>query len=394
MKRIGLSVVLMIGLLFSVSAVTFAAGPYKVDFVGQGVELEQETLEDGQKVSVELQVYTDTGVDRFDAAAILLVYDSSVLRFVRGTTADSGYMVMTSGVYDSDSHCGLLIMNVGMAPPGADRYCCTCKLTMEVADAKALVQAGRTVVNVSVWKQDVNLAAEGETYSLQHTPEKLQVSCTPIVVTAAGVESHAQTVSFNTDTTEVVENMVVEQGETIQLPEPEKEGYHLEGWYTDAGLTERVAEPYTPGGDVTLYAKWTEAAAGTASEAHAVQFNTDGGEPLTAVRVEEGEQAKLPVPEKEGYRFEGWYKDEARTEAVEEDYVPTEDTVLYAKWKQLEGTGTDSETAAGDAGEQAQQGSGFPVVPVVIAVAVVIAAAVVAVILTARRKKEQTHNAD
>ena len=73
MKRIGLSVVLMIGLLFSVSAVTFAAGPYKVDFVGQGVELEQETLEDGQKVSVELQVYTDTGVDRFDAAAILLV---------------------------------------------------------------------------------------------------------------------------------------------------------------------------------------------------------------------------------------------------------------------------------------------------------------------------------
>lgn len=39
---------------------------------------------------------------------------------------------------------------------------------------------------------------------------------------------------------------------------PKKYGYDFEGWYKDAGLTEKIDSTYTVTENVTLYAKWTE----------------------------------------------------------------------------------------------------------------------------------------
>jgi uncharacterized repeat protein (TIGR02543 family) len=48
-------------------------------------------------------------------------------------------------------------------------------------------------------------------------------------------------------------------GGSVTLPAPTKTSYTFAGWYSDAGLTNKVGdagEGYTPSADITLYAKW------------------------------------------------------------------------------------------------------------------------------------------
>lgn len=48
-------------------------------------------------------------------------------------------------------------------------------------------------------------------------------------------------------------------GSTVSLPgsDPEREGYKFGGWYSDAGLTQKVTGSIKLNGNTTLYAKWT-----------------------------------------------------------------------------------------------------------------------------------------
>lgn len=67
---------------------------------------------------------------------------------------------------------------------------------------------------------------------------------------------------------------------------------------------------------------------------YAVSFNTDGGTPITDKYVSEGEKVIRPEvdPEKEGYKFGGWYSDSSCTIEFNFESVINEDTTLYAKW--------------------------------------------------------------
>ncbi|MDE7130743.1 MAG: InlB B-repeat-containing protein [Lachnospiraceae bacterium] len=48
-----------------------------------------------------------------------------------------------------------------------------------------------------------------------------------------------------------------EMGKNIKLEDPVRKDYQFDGWYLDAGFTEKVTEVATDGsGDITLYAKW------------------------------------------------------------------------------------------------------------------------------------------
>jgi uncharacterized repeat protein (TIGR02543 family) len=45
---------------------------------------------------------------------------------------------------------------------------------------------------------------------------------------------------------------------------------------------------------------------------------------------------QLPVPEREGYGFFGWYLDESLSQAVETSFMlPDEDLTLYPEWKKI-----------------------------------------------------------
>ncbi len=70
------------------------------------------------------------------------------------------------------------------------------------------------------------------------------------------------TVRFMTNGGTPVEDQIVQYGEKIKRPEdPIREGYYLEGWYTDIHLTDEWDfENDTVKGNMSLYAKWTEEA--------------------------------------------------------------------------------------------------------------------------------------
>lgn len=82
-------------------------------------------------------------------------------------------------------------------------------------------------------------------------------------------------------------------------------------------------------GNIYLY----ELEEGTAIVQYTVSFDTDGGTVISDKVVSEGEKISRPVdPEKEGYKFGGWYSDSSYTTLFDFDSVISEDTTIYAKW--------------------------------------------------------------
>jgi len=70
-----------------------------------------------------------------------------------------------------------------------------------------------------------------------------------------------------------------------------------------------------------------------ATKLYEVSFETNGGTKIDSYHTEQIE--KSPETEKEGYTFDGWYKNSSLTEKIESFPLKIEsNTTLYAKWKQ------------------------------------------------------------
>ena len=65
-----------------------------------------------------------------------------------------------------------------------------------------------------------------------------------------------------------------------------------------------------------------------------VSFDSCGGTPVSAKRLNTGEKATPPEPEPErtGYHFDGWYRDRAYTLPFDFDEPVRQDLILFAKW--------------------------------------------------------------
>lgn len=128
-------------------------------------------------------------------------------------------------------------------------------------------------------------------------------------------------------------------GSKIEKPtDPVRVGYTFIGWFKDTHgtLTEEFNfNEDTIIGNTTLYAKWEV-------NKYTLTFDSNGGSKVENQIVSAMEFATRPVsPEREGYLFLGWYKDEEFQH--EFDFVNTiilKDYTLYAKWEEDTGTST------------------------------------------------------
>ena len=68
-----------------------------------------------------------------------------------------------------------------------------------------------------------------------------------------------------------------------------------------------------------------------------LKFDTNGGSDINTLTEWEYSTIDLDdyVPEKEGYKFVGWYADEDLTKEIDEVYL-TQDITVYAKWEKIE----------------------------------------------------------
>ena len=173
------------------------------------------------------------------------------------------------------------------------------------------------------------------------------------------------TITFDADGGKAVNSIKAEKGSIIRLPKTEKEAYNFLGWYTekDGGILLGI-----PGSemkavkDMTAYAFWEKEAEkntdnDTDPETCKVTFHAGKG----TIKVKELTIIKdgslyLPMPEREGYDFTGWYLDDDLTQfagAYHDTYRITRDTSFYAKWEKAKGDSNNGDnTQDGDSSNE------------------------------------------
>ena len=119
----------------------------------------------------------------------------------------------------------------------------------------------------------------------------------------------------------------VEEDGLAPAKEGTRTGYTFSGW--TAGETAWDFEESVVTGDITLTAVWT-------ANSYSVTFDAAGGEETEGVEVTFGSAAQLPVPERSGYTFTGWQKEDGTAVsdaagAVDEWNI-AEDVSLTASW--------------------------------------------------------------
>ena len=177
---------------------------------------------------------------------------------------------------------------------------------------------------------------EGYTFEGWYTDEALTEEATfPFTLTADTtfyakwtlIEYDVEFVVNGGSAVEAITDSVIDSA-----PETTREHYTFEGWYTDEELTEAAEFPFTLTEDTTFYAKWTPTQ-------YVAEFVTNGGNAVEAITgsILDGIET-APETIRSGYTFEGWFTDEALTEAAEFPFTLTENTTFYAKWELMKYT--------------------------------------------------------
>lgn len=183
------------------------------------------------------------------------------------------------------------------------------------------------------------------------------------LIAAACVDQTVQyVVTFDAGAGTAVASQTIDEGEKATEPEdPTLEGFVFAGWYKDEACSEGqefdfAAETITA--DITLYAKWEEAAA-----QYVVTFDTGEGTAVESQTIDEGGKATEPAePTLDGYLFMGWYKDEACSDGQEFDFAAetiSANVTLYAKWAVGQNGILFEETADGTWSVSAKEGYEF-----------------------------------
>lgn len=150
------------------------------------------------------------------------------------------------------------------------------------------------------------------------------------------------TVTFNSVGGSTVEAVTVKEGGKVAQPaDPTRVGFKFAGWYTDENYTTKFHFTEAIKGDVTLYARWIDI--NMESTAYTLSFDLNyEGKKLADQETIAGLAIDLPIPERAGHTFGGWWvsmyddADKLSYECVEEMAVK-ENLTLYALWIPEEG---------------------------------------------------------
>jgi basic membrane protein A len=152
-----------------------------------------------------------------------------------------------------------------------------------------------------------------------------------IIFLMAGCGFAEYVVSFESNTSTDLDDIVVNSGDNISLPNIEKNGYTLEGWYISFNNGETFDEKWDFSTDVVtsnidLYAKWE-------INQYSISFNSNEGTPVTSITQVYNTTVEKPLdPTREGYMFNGWYTDESLMTEYVFTTMQSQNITLYAKW--------------------------------------------------------------
>ena len=140
-----------------------------------------------------------------------------------------------------------------------------------------------------------------------------------------GCTTKTYTITFDTSGGELMQSIILEEGDTIEnVSLPKKDGYLFVSWLKD-GLEYNIKSPVNE--NITLTAKWVETP--EILNNYTVTFIVDGVSETT--KVKENDTIKEPKhPKKENHLFLGWYVGE---EKYDFNNKVTKDLTLTAKYQ-------------------------------------------------------------
>lgn len=153
--------------------------------------------------------------------------------------------------------------------------------------------------------------------------------------TACGENSKGFTATFkyNYDGAPADYTCSVEVGQTVEPPaDPVRDKFKFNGWFNESSCKNPADFEYAVTSDMTYYAGWLQTSATIT-----FNYNYAGATSATAT-VDVGGKATQPTaPEREGFVFDGWYKEAACTNEFSFDTQINADIEIFAKWEESAG---------------------------------------------------------
>ena len=141
--------------------------------------------------------------------------------------------------------------------------------------------------------------------------------------------------TFETNGGSKIASIIASKDSIINLEQYKstKDGFTFDGWYKDKELKEKITQVKLSE-DMTVYAKWVAKQQPPKPVNYfTLTFDTDKGEEIKPITKEENTIIDLNqyLPKKEGFIFDGWYKDKELKEKITQVKL-TKDMTVYAKW--------------------------------------------------------------
>lgn len=189
-----------------------------------------------------------------------------------------------------------------------------------------------------------------ETFSV----DMVQTVSNPVKVTFSSNNSDYGTVSAKHNGADFTSGGTVKVGDEVTFTATPNEGYAVEGWYSDAGCTNKIEstgtnKTYTVkvNADTNVYVKFREAKKYTVTfrssdETYGTISATNGTTPLNSpATVTEGDEVTFTAAPKDGYALSGWTVNNASVSPTTNPYTITvnKDTTVVANFK-VEDSGT------------------------------------------------------
>lgn len=169
-----------------------------------------------------------------------------------------------------------------------------------------------------------------------------EVTSNTATLTVTAIPTYEITVQTDGHGTASASSTTARAGEQITLTATPNSGYRFAGWTSSDNITFANAgsaqTTFTmPAKDTTITANWKKKSSGGSVFFWDLKFDTNGGSKIDTVTEWEYSTIDLDeyVPEKEGYKFVGWYADEDLTKKIDEVYL-LENITVYAKWEKIE----------------------------------------------------------
>ena len=170
MKRIVKSMfvaVMMFGMLatsFRNPLPAFASVPTG-EFRGRTTNIHVSSIEDGELITIQYDLYIDPTYDFFEACNTTIVYDAEIFEFESVRSSVSGVFVLADEMSHIDpGQYNIMLANWDEKPMQADGFAFTVIITLQIIDAEKLIAAKGSSIEIGLWKNDFAVSKDGVIY--------------------------------------------------------------------------------------------------------------------------------------------------------------------------------------------------------------------------------------